>query len=682
MKAEILAPCGDLACLEAAVRSGADAVYFGSGNFNARRNAGNFDGEKLGEAIAYCRVRGVKTHITLNTLLSDTELPAALAVAQAAASAGADALIVQDLGLVRQIRRRIPELPLHASTQMTVHDISGLRIAKRLGFSRAVLSRELSAKEIENICRVAKEIGIEIEVFAHGALCMSVSGQCYMSSIIGGRSGNRGLCAQPCRLPFSAGGSGKYALSLKDMSHLNAINELSALGVTSFKIEGRMKTPEYVAAAVTAAREARDEGHVSEPTETLLRSVFSRSGFTNGYLTGKRTDMFGIRTETDKALTAATEKELHELYRREYQRIGVDCTLSLRTGSAASLQICDGTNTVEICGSTVSAASDRPLDQDFAERQLSRMGGTPFYLRALALETDGSAFVPPAELNNLRRQALEMLTELRQRPPEVHFAEYADDALTAVEPTLTDVVARFTDTLPTDLSGIRRAYLPWSADRKLFERLQNEVPEVGVELPRTYFGNSETLRKRLEELKNQGISRALCETGAAIQIAVELGLQVDCGMFSQIMNSSAVASLKDLGAETAIVSFENTVDQVAALRTELPLGIVGYGYLPLMLVRCCPLKEERSCAGCKGGNIADRLGKQFFVKCRDGASEIFNCVPIYMGDRKRELRNVDFALLYFTREDTETIDAVLADWRNGTPPTMEHTRGLYYRGVQ
>lgn len=682
MKAEILAPCGDLACLEAAVRSGADAVYFGSGNFNARRNAGNFDGEKLGEAIAYCRVRGVKTHITLNTLLSDTELPAALAVAQAAASAGADALIVQDLGLVRQIRRRIPELALHASTQMTVHDVNGLRIAKRLGFSRAVLSRELSAKEIENICRVAKEIGIEIEVFAHGALCMSVSGQCYMSSVIGGRSGNRGLCAQPCRLPFSAGGSGKYALSLKDMSHLNAINELSALGVTSFKIEGRMKTPEYVAAAVTAAREARDEGHVSEPTETLLRSVFSRSGFTNGYLTGKRTDMFGIRTETDKALTAATEKELHELYRREYQRIGVDCTLSLRTGSAASLQICDGTNTVEICGSTVSAASDRPLDQDFAERQLSRMGGTPFYLRSLALETDGSAFVPPAELNNLRRQALEMLTELRQRPPEVHFAEYADDDLTAVEHTLTDVVARFTDTLPTDLSGIRRAYLPWSADRKLFERLQNEVPEVGVELPRTYFGNSETLRKRLEELKNQGISRALCETGAAIQIAVEHSLQVDCGMFSQIMNSSAVASLQDLGAETTIVSFENTLDQVAALHTELPLGIVGYGYLPLMLVRCCPLKEERNCAGCKGGHITDRLGKQFFVRCRDGASEIFNCVPIYMGDRKRELRNVDFALLYFTREDTETIDAVLADWRNGTPPTMEHTRGLYYRGVQ
>lgn len=681
MKAEILAPCGDFACLEAAVRSGADAVYFGSGNFNARRNAGNFDGEKLGEAIAYCRVRGVKTHITLNTLLSDAELSSALAVAKAAASAGADALIVQDLGLVRQIHSRIPHLALHASTQLTIHDGNGLRIAKQLGFSRAVLSRELSAKEIENICSVAKEIGMEIEVFAHGALCMSVSGQCYMSSMIGGRSGNRGLCAQPCRLPFSAGGSDKYVLSLKDMSHLGAINELSALGVTSFKIEGRMKTPEYVAAAVTAAREARDEGRVSERTETLLRSVFSRSGFTDGYLTGKRTDMFGIRTEADKALTAATEKELHELYRREFQRVGVDCTLSLHIGSAARLQASDGTNAVETTGTTASTVSDRPLDQAFAERQLSRMGGTPFYLRSLVLETDGSVFVPPAELNNLRRQALEKLTEHRKYPPETSFAECVNEP-SATEHTLTDLVVRFTDTLPTNLTGIRRAYLPWSADRKLFERLLSEVSEVGVELPRTFFGNTDIIGSYLETLKGLGVSRALCETAAAFRVAMDHGLRVDCGMFSQIMNSGTLAALQDLGAETAIVSFENTLDQVAVLRTELPLGIVGYGYLPLMLVRCCPLKEEHGCSGCKGGYVTDRLGKQFFVKCRDGASEIFNCVPIYMGDRKRELKNVDFALLYFTHENAETIDAILADWHNGSPPTMEHTRGLYYRGVQ
>lgn len=681
MKAEILAPCGDFACMEAAVRSGADAVYFGSGNFNARRNAGNFDGDKLGEAIAYCRARGVKTHITLNTLLSDAELPAALEVAKAAAKAGADALIVQDLGLVRLIRRQIPDLVLHASTQLTIHDVNGLHIAKALGFSRAVLSRELSLGEIRVICEAAREIGMEIEVFAHGALCMSVSGQCYMSSIIGGRSGNRGLCAQPCRLPFSAGGSSKYALSLKDMSHLNAIGELTELGVTSFKIEGRMKTPEYVAAAVTAAKEARDEGCVSEQTETLLRSVFSRSGFTDGYLTGKRTEMFGIRTESDKELTAAIEKELHELYRREYQRIGVDCELTLSAGSPAQLSVSDGEHTITVCGAAVQSAADRPVDQAFAERQLSRMGGTPFYLRSLTLQADGTVFVPPAELNNLRRQALEQLFAERQRLPEIRFAdeqeEYPD-----TEHTLTDVVVRFTDTLPSDLTGIRHAYLPWTAEDALFDRLLAEVPEVGVELPRTFFGSISVLCKQLDALKARGISRALCETAGAVKLAERYGLQIDCGMFSQIMNSAALAALRDLGAKSAVVSFENTLDQISVLQTELPLGIVGYGYLPLMIVRCCPLKEAHGCTGCKGGFVTDRLGKQFFVKCRDGASEIFNCVPIYMGDRKRELKNVDFALLYFTRETAEEIETILADWRAGTPPTMEHTRGLYYRGVQ
>ena len=681
MKAEILAPCGDFACMEAAVRSGADAVYFGSGNFNARRNAGNFDGEKLGEAIAFCRARGVKTHITLNTLLSDAELPAALEVAKAAAAAGADALIVQDLGLVRLIRRQIPDLVLHASTQLTIHDVNGLHLAKSLGFSRVVLSRELSLGEIRVICETAREIGMEIEVFAHGALCMSVSGQCYMSSIIGGRSGNRGLCAQPCRLPFSAGGGSKYALSLKDMSHLNAIGELTDLGVTSFKIEGRMKTPEYVAAAVTAAKEARDEGRVSERTETLLRSVFSRSGFTDGYLTGKRTEMFGIRTESDKELTAAIEKELHELYRREYQRIGVDCELTLAAGSPAQLSVSDGEHTISVCGAAVQPAADRPIDQAFAERQLSRMGGTPFYLRSLTLQADGTVFVPPAELNNLRRQALEQLVTVRQRLQAVRFANEQEE-YPATPHTLTDVVVRFTDTLPSDLTGIRRAYLPWTAEDSLFDRLLAEVPEVGVELPRTFFENIAALCKRLDALKARGISRALCETAGALKLAERCGLQIDCGMFSQIMNSATLAALRDLGVKSAVVSFENTLDQISVLQTELPLGIVGYGYLPLMIVRCCPLKEAHGCAGCKGGFVTDRLGKQFFVKCRDGASEIFNCVPIYMGDRKRELKNVDFALLYFTRETAEEIETILADWRTGTPPTMEHTRGLYYRGVQ
>ena len=680
MKAEILAPCGDFACMEAAVRSGADAVYFGSGNFNARRNAGNFDGEKLAEAIAYCRARGVKTHITLNTLLSDTELPSALEIAKAAASAGADALIVQDLGLARKIRRTIPQIALHASTQMTIHDANGLQVAKDLGFSRVVLSRELSLKEIEELCQVATDIGIEIEVFVHGALCMSMSGQCYLSSAIGGRSGNRGLCAQPCRLPFSADDSCGYALSLKDMSHLSAIRLLHTLGVTSFKIEGRMKTPEYVAAAVTAARQSIDEGKVDEKTEKLLRSVFSRSGFTDGYLTGKRTDMFGIRTETDKALSAVAENELHELYRNEFRRVEVDFTLTLKNGQEARLQATDGERTVEVFGGIVSIAQNKPIDHDFAFRQLSRTGGTPFVLRNLYLSADEDVFLPPAELNKMRRAALEALLAARATIPSCSFLGDTEE-FSKSEHTFTDLTARFAHTLPQDLSGISRAYLPWDADDALFARLLEEIDEVGVELPRIFFGSTERIKTRLRWCKKQGITRALCESTAAAALARSFDFTVDGGIFSQVMNSASLATLEELGYTSCVVSFENTLEQIQTLQSDLKLGIVAYGYLPLMLLRCCPLKETHSCVNCKGKYLTDRKSKKFFVKCRDGVSELFNCVPLYMGDRKRELKNIDFALLYFTRENTEEIDAVLSDWKNAVPPSYEHTRGLYYRGV-
>ena len=681
MKAEILAPCGDFACMEAAVRSGADAVYFGSGNFNARRNAGNFDGEKLAEAVAYCRARGVKTHITLNTLLSDAELPLALTVAEDAAKAGADALIVQDLGLARRIHARIPEIALHASTQLTIHDVGGVLAAKELGFSRVVLSRELSKAEICRICETAKKIGIEIEAFVHGALCMSMSGQCYLSSAIGGRSGNRGLCAQPCRLPFSADGSGKYALSLKDMSHLSAIRELTDFGVASFKIEGRMKTPEYVAAAVTAARQARDQGYVDEETETLLRSVFSRSGFTDGYLTGKRTGMFGIRTESDKALSAAAENALHTLYRNEFQRIGLQATLSLQIGQPAKLTVSDGVHIVDVTGNEVTPAQGRPIDAAYAERQLSRMGGTPFYLEALNLQADENAFLPPAELNRLRRESLEYLLQQRQSLPTVAVHAETEEPQ-ALQHTLTDLVIRLTDTLPGDFTGIRRAYLPWNADAALLKRLAASVPEAGIELPRVSFGSAEALEAQIEACKALGITHALCENLSMLRLAQAHGLQADIGIFSQVMNSSSLLALKELGCTSAVASFENTLEQISVLKTELPLGIVAYGYLPLMLMRCCPLKETKHCANCRGDYLTDRMGKRFFVKCRDGAAELLNCVPLYMGDRKRELKNVDFALLYFTKESSEEIEHILSDWKEGLAPTYEHTRGLYYRGVQ
>lgn len=683
MNGEILAPCGDFACMEAAVRCGADAVYFGAGNFNARRNAGNFDGKAFADAIAYCRIRGVKTHITLNTLLHDDEMDEAMRVACQAAEAGADALIVQDLGLVRRIHHILPTLQLHASTQLTIHDCNGLYAAKSLGFSRVVLARELSLNEIRAICREAESVDMETEVFVHGALCMCVSGQCYLSSMIGGRSGNRGLCAQPCRLPFtSPSADNAYALSLKDMSHLAYLQTLRDAGVHSFKIEGRMKPPEYVAAAVTAAREARDLGAVSEKTARLLHAAFSRSGFTDGYLTGKRQNMSGIRTVADKALTSTVASALHTLYRAERPRIDLTAVLSCQIGKRAALTVSDGLFSVTAEGTEVRPAEGRPLEQEAAEAQLCRTGGTPYRMTSLHLDVEDGAFASVSELNRMRRTALDLLTAKRSQLHPIQLQP--DPVLHSKRPHhLTGLAVRFYQTLPESLTGITRASLVHSASNEQFQRLLREIGDVSVELPRTFWGDDTALRTRLMELKALGVRRALCEHLAAVRLAEKLGFEIHGGAFLQITNSDALAAVEALGVSSAVVSFENTTQQTARLQTGLDIGLVGYGFLPLMITRCCPLRTEHGCRkGCQGGYITDRKGKRFFVRCRDGASEVLNCVPLMMSDRKQDLADVDFVMLYFTVETPDEIASVLDAWQNGCAPEGEYTRGLYYRGVQ
>lgn len=294
---ELLAPAGSMEAVAAAVQNGTDAVYLGYGDFNARRNAKNFSEEEFAAAVSYCHLRGAKVYLTLNTLLTDRELPKAAEVAAQASAIGADAVLIQDLGVLRMLRQVAPDLPVHASTQMTLHNLDGVKMAADLGLTRAVLSRELSRDQIEYICQRAP---IEIEVFAHGALCMCYSGQCFLSSVIGGRSGNRGLCAQPCRMRYGWNGRADgNPLSLKDMSLAGHLRELRKMGVACLKLEGRMKRPEYVAVITRVYASAIREGR--EPTAEEVRQLteaFSRQGFTEGFYQGKTgPDMFGIREE-------------------------------------------------------------------------------------------------------------------------------------------------------------------------------------------------------------------------------------------------------------------------------------------------------------------------------------------------------------------------------------------------
>ena len=341
LRPEILAPAGNAEMLSAAVFSGADAVYLGFAGFNARRTAGNFTPETLPGAVAFCHARGVRVHAALNILIYESELDSLAAAIECAAKAGVDALIVDDLATAALAKRIAPGLALHGSTQMSIHTPEGACQLAEMGFERAILARELSLAEIRQICRKSP---IETEIFIHGAMCMAVSGQCMMSAFLGGRSGNRGACAGPCRLPFDAsdlrpGQPGRAChLSLKDMDLIPHMADIMDAGVASVKIEGRLRPPEYAAAAVTACRLAR----AGQPyDEALVRDIFSRSGFTDGYFTNRNDGrMFGVRTEEDAARTRAATPRARELFRREYSRVPVDLSLTVR-GDGASLTAAD-----------------------------------------------------------------------------------------------------------------------------------------------------------------------------------------------------------------------------------------------------------------------------------------------------------------------------------------------------
>ncbi len=414
-KIEILAPVGSEEMLHAAVFSGADAVYLGFSGFNARTSAGNFDADSLKEAVRFCHVRGVKVHVALNTTVYGTELAQLADAVRAVAASGADAVICQDLAVAKLIGEIAPELPRHGSTQMSVHTLQGALELKDLGFTRVVLARELSLPEVEAITR---NCGIETECFVHGALCMCVSGQCYMSAFLGGRSGNRGSCAGPCRLPFEAnplpeGRPGRlHHLSLKDNSVIDKLDRLQAIGVASAKIEGRLRTPEYVAAAVNACLAGR-EGRAYD--RDLLKNAFSRSGFTSGYLDGKIDGtMFGVRSEADAELTRKTLPALRELYRRERSRVPVKMKLEIeKGGEKLTVTDADGNRAFAYGDAEPQPARTDPTES--LQRSLSKTGGTPFAVEKIDVEMDGGPwFVPGSAVNELRRTALEGLQQKRE----------------------------------------------------------------------------------------------------------------------------------------------------------------------------------------------------------------------------------------------------------------------------
>ena len=680
-KGEILSPAGNFQMLEAAVRCGADAVYLGAKDFSARRNAENFTAEELKTVAEYCHIRGVKAYLTLNILIKDSELGAACELARGAYLAGIDGVIIQDIGLASILRKAVPGLALHASTQMSVMSPKALPYLKKAGFKRVVAAREMSLPQLKIFCREAEKAELETEVFVHGALCMSVSGQCKLSAYLGSRSGNRGLCAGPCRLPFSVEGGTGHDLSLKDLSLLNYLSELCDIGVTSLKIEGRMKRPEYVAAATAAAYAARDKGCVPKDIEDLLKNVFSRSGFTDGYYTENLgRDMFGIRTKEDVTAADTAFSALHSLYRGERQSVKISVALTAKADIPLRLTLSDGEHTVTAEGEIPQAAQNKPITTERIKAAVDKFGSTPYLPEKIDVICEDGLFIPAAEINSLRRAAAEKLDSARSKTdrdcPPIHGFT-AQKSHSAVKPQR--LYARFSSRyqLPDRLNNISKIIFPIEEDPP-------EIPEgiiAVAELTRIII-NEEYIKNRLDLFKNQGFTEALCGNIAAVKIARDCGLAVIADTGLNIYNSASAAEAENMGAAEITLSDEMLLSDISRLLSPVPIGIAAYGKLPLMLYRCCPVRNGKGCGECGGkSTITDRKGTVFPVQCRKNHSELLNSVPVWLADRLSELKALDFLTLYFTDETAAQAEKIINAYTCGGNAPEKYTRGLYYRGV-
>ncbi len=680
-KPEVLSPAGNIEMLTAAVRCGADAVYLGLNSFNARRNAENFNLNSLAEAVAFCHIRGVKVYLTLNIQISDTELSEAVANTVAAANCGIDGVITADIGFASALHSVMPTLPIHASTQMTVHSPSAIKPLKEMGFSRVVVSREMSKPELIEFCKTAKDYNMEVEVFVHGALCMSMSGQCLLSAMLGGRSGNRGLCAGPCRLPFGAQNGNGFDLSLKDLSLIPYLSELSDMGVASLKIEGRMKRPEYVAAATTACRQMLDNGFVAKNVEDALSKVFSRSGFTSGYYTenlGK--DMFGIRTKDDVTSADTVFASLHELYRNERQSVALKGEVELKENAPLKLTVSDGENTVTLFGEKPEKAINRPLDEQTLIEKISKTGGTPYFFESIKISLENGLTIKASAINELRRTALEKLSSLRASV-KTHTENPLNLPKSERKPPKNVKTVIRIDNLSQLTNKAQEADLVLVPLRQNPEKLP-KINNLAVELPRGISAENEAL-SRLKLFAENGIKTAFCGTLAATEIARQFGMNIVADFGFNTFNSNTLKYFEQKGVKAAVLSPEMLISQAKSLKSNLPIGIISYGRIPLMLTRNCPIKNGLSCEECKRDKtLCDRKDTLFPVRCNNGYSELLNSKVIWLADRQNEFNFLDFQVLYFTTETPDRVDSVISAYMQNLSPDCEFTRGLYYRGVE
>ena len=690
---ELLAPAGSMEALRAAVQNGANAVYLGCGTFNARQSAKNFTPQTLTEAVKYCHIRGVQVHLTLNTLVSDKEMPELTELIRHAADSGVDAFIVQDLGVLRLCRQIAPHIAIHGSTQMTVHSLPGVLMCAAWGMTRVVLSRELSREEIRYICDNSP---IEIEIFAHGALCMGYSGQCYLSAAIGGRSGNRGRCAQPCRQSYGHGRwENKYPLSLKDNCLVHYLKEIEAMGVASIKLEGRMKRPEYVAAVTGVYRQALDTGNVTRGMANTLLTAFNRQGFTDGYYAGRTgSEMFGVREDTKEDPNWL--KEMRHTYEDgENPLVALRCKMAV-SPQRCVLSVADPEGRVcTVEGPLPEPARTQELTSDMVADRLTKTGGTPYYCESVEAHVEPGLMLSAAAINAMRRDALNQLTALRartdlprvQRPGRVpNFAGPRQaPELTMQITSREQVTGRLLKMNPKVL------YVPihiLAEDTAWASALAMQTNVCAV-LPRiAHDGDIANLRRAMTTLRNLGVTQVLLGNIGLMIPARECGMDIRADFGLNLYNSGAMNTLRELEILSACVSFEMTLPQIRDVSKAVPAEMLVYGRMPLMVTENCLIRGRTGECTCHltPTRLIDKTGAEFPI-IKDGnscRSVLLNGKKLNLLDRQEDLTRLGLwaTRLYFTTENPREVDQVLNSVRNPAPfDPGACTRGLYLRGI-
>ena len=692
---ELLSPAGSPEAVIAAVQNGADAVYMGLGIFNARRGAKNFDEEEFEKAVRYCRVRGCKVYVTMNTLVGDREMEKAAGLARRVSDLGASAILVQDLGLLSVLRKAVPDIPLHASTQMSIHNLAGVEAAAEMGLTRAVLARELSLEQIKFISRNAP---IETEIFVHGALCFCHSGQCYMSSLIGRRSGNRGMCAQPCRMEYSMPGrmADDHPLSLKDNCLVERLKEIEDAGVACVKIEGRMKRPEYSGLVTGIYSKIIKEKREPTPDElTMLKDAFSRDGFTQGYFDGDKKDMFGVKNENDKVSEKLFASVRREYIDREERRVPVKFFMVAEIGKQVQAGVVDSDgHRASVTGKALEKGISQTTDENTVNKQFYKTGGTPYICVDAQSKIENGAFLPVSSINDLRRRLLQELSEQRAVPPKRRSLPVPEmpNGVPTIEDPVTIFQVRTAQQLSPELAALKPDYIyvPLEA---LYESLEpvkpfieNGTVPVAV-LPRV-ITDDQVMKvfSMLKSLRERGVEQALVGNIGHVKLARKAGVKIRADFGMNVFNSYTLDMVRQMDFLSATASFELRMAQVRDMAKCIDTELIVYGRLPLMVSDQCIISRSEGRCNCQNpSQLSDRMGSVFpVVREFEHRNVIYNSKKLYLADKRDDIYGAGLwgiRLMFTTEGARECVEVAKSFKGEGDYRPNDLTRGLYYRGV-